>query len=343
MSSDAIASCFEGTNSFVPVHVFHEKDNPLPKEVESDHAQIAATLPGNTYSNIIKAENVNNPSYAHYFCAAGHPFSRTHLSDDSPFEEESASKKNVFKKKHLQRMKNQAERICSELQQKNVTIWIIVEGSKQFCALLEEMLENVAVVTHEKEDVAGNDHPSADFLIVTTKKSTDTGNMTLIVINTGYYKILKTGSQTADYEEYGRSKTLVLPYAVVLDPYLNKHFLVAGVHVSGCDNQYPEAGLKFLSEKLLQLQNGSLHSPDVIAGGDFNTPAHGVQKAIIDNIGNHRARLLNVDFFTHINPYGLACTYDHFLVITPDYYNPLPLDAISYESRAFVNSMKRKL
>lgn len=343
MSSDAIASCFKGTDSFVPVHVFHEKDNPLPEEVESDHAQIALTLPGNTCHNIIKAENVNNPSYAHYFCAEGHPFCHTHLSDDSPFEEESESKKKVFKTKHLQRMKSQAERICSELHQGSVKIWIIVEGSKQFCALLEEMLKNVAVVTHEKEDSAGNDHPSADFLIVTTKKSTDTGNLTLIVINTGYYKILKTGSQTADYEEYGRSKTLVLPYAVVLDPYLNKQFLVAGVHVGGCDNQYPEAGLKVLLKKLTLLQNGSLYPLDVIAGGDFNTPAHGVQKAITDNIGNRRARLLNVDFCTHINPYGLACTYDHFVVMTPDHYNPLPLDAISNESRAFVNAMKRKL
>lgn len=306
------------SEGFVPILPF-DKSNPLPKEVESDHAPLCVEFDN---CGSIMMENISNPAHHHYF--GNGPFKDTHMNVPKPLSD------GVLEISLVRKTSDQVRRVYDCLTIGDISAYVIIEGFKSFYEALAMKLYG----KKELNNIFKTESPKS-FAIVVPPMEKDFRNTIGIVLRNDKYNLLEHKFVTHSYYEDDVPKKLNITAAEVLG-YDGKRVTIVGVHVSGCDSQFPKAGLSHLAKELIELQRVFNYSQYMIVMGDFNTtPAH-VDETVMKDLhaANLCAARLRPNYFTHVNPYYQAVVYDHAIIIFNTICKLTTVDALPKAGKA---------
>ncbi len=305
----------EGFTSILPFN----QENPLKNGVFSDHAEIALKVD----DRVINVWNISNPEYHCYFKYGDNPpFHHTDLFVNKPFEDD------LMNKGLRDKIDEQINIIATRFVKGEVNVQIIMEGFDSFYNGLTDRIKELG---------------SNNFQIF--KNSNLKGNVTGILVDTSKFSILKSGGSIANYietEDFDKEKQLRNPFVHIKDKSTGKSMVVVGVHVHGCNSQYPKGGLKALVEVIEQIFELNFGKSDVIAAGDFNTTPMYARESIIEKI-KYKSILLNAPYSTHVNPKSQAANYDQVVIVQGDAatkYEMLSASEVSIASQNLITSIE---
>ena len=286
-------------------------DFKLSEKVMSDHAELSYKIFIGKELFHLKVFNMSNGKYHPYFKPSqSNPnptFGSTHLCVDAD------------KVKTDEWLKEKFGKQCDEiiLDSHWVDIQIIVECSWSVIENLKPYLPNNRFILHQEN--------------TDEKFSKSEDNMTIIIIDTSKLKIIDSGFKTFTYKEIGNTwdSKLTVPF-VQLETLEKESFLVYGVHISGCASQNPSNGNKILMDLLKDT-----NLDNVLASGDFNSPAENFQKNLPENYS-----LLKPLYPTHANPNCQISAYDHLVFKGKTMQlKQSSLDSVGPTSTAFVECL----
>lgn len=238
-------------------------------------------------------------------------------------------KNGVMDERLMKKIDDQISTISERFVKGDVNVQIIVEGYEAFYDQLAQSL-----VQRGKNDfhIAGiNKKPS---------NLKPNGNITGILVDTALFDVLESDviqTQYNEEEDSNNTKYFYLPFVHVVDKLTGRTSVFAGVHVSGCNSQYPKTGLKTLAQKLDEIHERTLRKSDIIAAGDFNTPPMNAKKTVT-------YKLLRAPYVTHVNPKSEAANYDQVIISSVNEsekkYEMMPKEALSSPSQALINSIE---
>lgn len=328
-----LAEIYRDTADFTPLKQFRPPSPLLPKEVESDHAQIRLRLGD---GKVFVAENFNNPAFVGYFGADNHPFRYTHLYHETPYLG------SHLISQLLTRVKKQTARLLEDIANGTAHIYAVVEGFDLFYDLLSEVANTKLIALNDNKDCPLMD-VTASVLILKQSVSSYKKNSIGLVVSCTTYKPVVARMIIEKYTEYGSEKTFNMPYLLLSSKEDENNIIVAAVHVSGCANQYPVAGLKKLAFHLAAIYERYQRKYDVIAMGDFNSAPTAVAATVITALNGLgiQAQLFRPRYRTHINPDCLSCAYDLCIQLGNSHDCSLyPVENISISSSLLSNSME---
>jgi hypothetical protein len=312
---------------FTPILPFGD-ENPLEETVQSDHAEIAIKLAN---GDVVSAWNISNPIFHNYFKLGGlPPFHKTHLFIENPFVENRIH--TALKAKCDLQIQNLAERFV----RKEVGIQVVVEGFESFYQQLEAEIRTLGFEYFQIVSLL-DDMP-------TSWRRGD--NIVGILINTSRYELLSRKVIHKDYcevEDGNKAKTMYLPYVHVRDKMTNLTFAIVGVHINGCESQYPKSGLEVLGNQIKELHTTLEGKPDVLALGDFNTTPSQTALCMTPLLDNEWKVIFPL-YLTHVNPKSQAASYDHAIILGSTLKcSFLTEERILESSQALVRSIKRAI
>jgi len=220
-------------------------------------------------------------------------------------------KKGVLENILVWKTSRQVQRIVNAVASGQFIAYVIVEGFLGFYRAVAKNLYGTEELNKHKSQFDGTS--VNNFFIAVPKTLTkDFRNSVGIIVNERYCNVRYSDSITVNYKEEGYEKVLRLTMAAVKVIKSKQKLLIVGVHVSGCNSQFPRNGLLKLTEELLKLRV-TFKGCDVLALGDYNTTPSHVDETVIAQIPG--AQRLPPSYFTHANPNCEAGVYDHAVFI----------------------------
>ncbi len=279
------------------------KSNPIDLKVNSDHAAIKCCIIYSDTELKIGAVNISNKEYHKYFQKG--PFAHTHMPA-------STSSTDWLVSKTAQQLDQIIQEISSDLD-----VQIIVEGYHEF-------FTNLGTKTSVKL-VSVLDKPAHGY-------ESSAKNITGILLNESKVKLIESDVIQISYKDGSKDSKLIVPWAKISRQ--GHELVVAGVHLPGCESQYPSEALEELGKIIGQLEQ-KFHV-DIIAMGDFNTVPANIMKSLPG------IKLIQPKYLTHINPNNDVAVYDNaicHLVSSDISVELLGLDSIPADSKALVQSL----
>ena len=271
----------------------------LDPKANSDHTAIQIVL----NDSVIGSINISNKAYHHHFNKG--PFEKTHMNTQSEWLDEKA--------------KFQQRQLIDDLVKGVPDVQIVVEGYYQF--LTELSLGPSQMVSVLDRADHGLEH--------------STKNITALLVNTDKYQIEQSGIyQTKYIEDPDISRKLVVPWVHLIrqTDSVKKSLFVLGVHVPGCDSQFPKQGLVRLND-FMETISGS-YDADIVTMGDFNTIPNNIRK-IMTNFS-----VLTPEYPTHINPNLDIVSYDNIVYKLSDgKISQTPIGDMHEDTQALVKSL----
>lgn len=262
-------------------------NNPLHLSVNSDHAMVGAKIKLSNSQLIMKSVNISNKQY--HFCFGmeeSYPFRHTHLFVPKNCQDQDKNKWLLAK------TEKQLSDLMNDLLKDKVDVQIIVEGYYEFYKKLGECL--------------GLDYKIISALDDTYKDKPF--NVTAIVVDTTKYKIIESDVIQQQYTEDGTDKKsrLIVPW-VLLETQTGDRVMFIGIHLPGCESQFPRVAVEKLYENIMLLHQK--YKENIVLAGDFNTIPNNLEKIMSD------VKLLDPKYPTHINPNNDVVCYDNVMYI----------------------------
>ena len=210
----------------------------------------------------------------------------------------------------------QLDQIIQEISS-DLDVQIIVEGYHEF-------FTNLGTKTSVKL-VSVLDKPAHGY-------ESSAKNITGILLNESKVKLIESDVIQISYKDGSKDSKLIVPWAKISRQ--GHELVVAGVHLPGCESQYPSEALEELGKIIGQLEQ-KFHV-DIIAMGDFNTVPANIMKSLPG------IKLIQPKYLTHINPNNDVAVYDNaicHLVSSDISVELLGLDSIPADSKALVQSL----
>jgi hypothetical protein len=295
----------------------------LLEKINSDHASI-----GLHFESInILANNISNPEYHKYYNEIGGAFVNTPMNcrkDDLDL-----SKRNWLQNKTI----NQVDEIVQNFKNGEWNVQIIVESYVDFIDSIKEQLdEKQYVITSVFNDEPHN-----------YQDKNKCKNITSILVNLDKLDHVNSFIKKVIYkeDEHKFESTLIVPIVVLKNKLRNNYFIVVGVHIPGCNSQFPLVALQELHKILGDLCNE--YDLPIIIMGDFNT--------IPENLEQVFSPLFKINkplYPTHINPRCEIAVYDNIMYYLPadsDTKNiyQYPVNTMNESSNLFVNELVLKI
>lgn len=269
----------EFLRNFLKIEPFDKYTNPLPVEVESDHAPIYI----NTPFGVVGSENICNPNYLPYF-SYNESFKNTHLNESEPYTSDGKLQPYL-----LEKVKRQSDRIINSLTSGETVVYVIVEGWKDFYNILSERAGDKIRLFYDETQTDTRKNITGIAVINDDKLITK-------------FNIFKT------------QLSKIIPILTLTDTTINETVNIVGVHIPGCATQCPIEGM---NDFAITIKNIFESKPgDYLLLGDFNTIPYTVYKFLIPVISPNFNLLFTPPYHTHVNPKGYCATYDFTLFIS---------------------------
>ena len=297
MSSPNFSALFD-LNGFHTGAPFNET-NPLNPLVTSDHAAIITTLKYNNSQATIGAVNISNKEYHPYFELGDNPpFKNTHMfvPDDSQDP--------VKKAWLISKTESQMNTLVKDLLVNKVDIQIIVEGYYDFLTELEDRLQQInnykiiSVLNDPTHTYKGKQHNITGIIVNTTKFKIDNSGVILQMYVEAEY--IKTNGPVP------KESRLILPWTRVINLETGMPLIVFGVHLPGCNSQFPKTAIGELY-KIMQQFRIKYPGDDIMSLGDYNTVPWLIKEVMKD------VNILPPKYPTHINPSSNIASYDNVI------------------------------
>lgn len=280
-------------NDFNKGTQFNEKIQ-LHEYVNSDHSAIGCILKYENDRQInIGAVNISNKEYHPYFgLSKDAPFINTHMFVPKNCEDK------VKNDWLISKTETQMNNIVRELTENVIDILIIVEGYFDFFTKLDIELkkagDNFQIISILNKENHGYEGKNSNITGIVIRKRKFEIDVSDTIVQT------YTESQDPNIHKYS---TLTVPFVRVRDINSNKFLTVIGVHLPGCNSQFPKNALcelRTITKSLFEK-----YKNDIVALGDYNTIPNNIRKIMTD------IDVLTPLFPTHINPNCDVVAYDN--------------------------------
>jgi hypothetical protein len=302
------------TVDFVPLNQTHSQVNTLELDplINSDHASVGVKIG----SLRIMASNISNPEFHKYFSSG--PFKTTHLNTSKTDPDPT---KRAWLHAKIQLQINQ---IVEGFVDDKWDCYVIIEAFNYFVDQLKTKLFKTGFGS--SYGIIGTyDHTN----------HTDCKNKTIILVNLKRQHSLIRSNEILQkthisYNDKTTSRTLEIPVVRMKDLFNGKLVTVFGVHLSGCDNQFPANAITILKDSIRE-------SPDenIIGIGDFNTVPNNIN-TIVDK---SNIKVITPLYLTHINQRYEAVAYDNIIYSGNIKPEQLSLDEMDISSQLFVKKL----
>lgn len=270
----------------------------LPDTVNSDHSSIGTFVeyPGDNGTQFnIMCSNISNPLY-HVHFKDNKSFNKTHLV------------KSINNEHDQEYFKNKISTQMNDIVSKDCDVYIVVEGYQQF-------FSDIIANTHNKEyELVSRITFDKSFANIDVNKNK---NITGILVDRKRVNIVDQGCYIKSYVEGKKNALLAIPWVEIEKNDSRHRIIVCGVHVSGCQSQYPKVGIGLLCEFFEQFDA----TKKIVAMGDFNTIPYNIMRSLgrldstPDKLKKRLSRMMYLTplYFTHMNPNCSIGVYDHIL------------------------------
>lgn len=260
-------------NKAVP---FDYETNPLPLEVNSDHATIKCRLEyADSTTFTISASNISNKEY-HKYNKSG-PLYKSHMYVPTNNSEWLLTKTQF-----------QLDQLLTEMA--SLDVQVILEGFYDFYQDMLKTKDSAYTL------ISLLDEPQHKF-------TGSPKNIAGILVNTSRASITERGIMTVVYDN---DKKFKVPWVkITKSEVLEKELVICAVHLPGNNEQFPKTALEALHTSL---KNYITYNTDVIAIGDFNTVPENIE---IVTKTSELFKVLEPKYLTHFNPYNQVAVYDN--------------------------------